>query len=182
MVNPVLQWNHPGVNELIPRYLYKNKHNPILDQCKSTNICLCHISTNIISLLCKILCLPYSNWMKTKQKLYVSLLTLKLLEMHRRILSTVATDALEPNHQAISNHSVGKMLILWTSYKNIAFILYSVRKWNYILEKNWPSCLMVNGSMKSFPGRHFKNTYELLNLRALKFSPVNKIDTFPCMG
>ena len=28
----------------------------------------------------------------------------------------------------------------------------------------------------------FKNTYELLNLRALKFSPVNKIYIFQCMG
>ena len=28
----------------------------------------------------------------------------------------------------------------------------------------------------------FKNTYELLNLRALKFSPVNEIYIFQCMG
>ena len=32
------------------------------------------------------------------------------------------------------------------------------------------------------PGGHFKNNYELLNLRALKFSPVNKIHIFQCMG
>ena len=32
------------------------------------------------------------------------------------------------------------------------------------------------------PGGHFKNTYELLNLRALKYSPVNKIHIFQCMG
>ena len=32
------------------------------------------------------------------------------------------------------------------------------------------------------PGGHFKNTYELLNLRALKFSPVDKTYTFQCMG
>ena len=32
------------------------------------------------------------------------------------------------------------------------------------------------------PGGHFKNTYELLNLRALKFSPVDKIHIFQCMG
>ena len=31
-------------------------------------------------------------------------------------------------------------------------------------------------------GGRFKNTYELLNLRALKFSPVNKIRIFQCMG
>ena len=32
------------------------------------------------------------------------------------------------------------------------------------------------------PGGRFKNTYELLNLRALKFSLVNKIHIFQCMG
>ena len=32
------------------------------------------------------------------------------------------------------------------------------------------------------PGGHFKNTYELLNLRALKFSPANKIHIFQCMS
>ena len=31
-------------------------------------------------------------------------------------------------------------------------------------------------------GKLTKNTYELLNLRALKFSPVNKIYIFQCMG
>ena len=28
----------------------------------------------------------------------------------------------------------------------------------------------------------FKNTYELLNLRVLKFCPVNKMHIFQCMG
>ena len=32
------------------------------------------------------------------------------------------------------------------------------------------------------PGGRFKNNYELLNLRALKFSYVNKIPIFQCMG
>ena len=31
-------------------------------------------------------------------------------------------------------------------------------------------------------GGHFKNTYELLNLRALEYSPMNKIHIFQCMG
>ena len=31
-------------------------------------------------------------------------------------------------------------------------------------------------------GGRFKNTYELLNLRALKFSPVKKIHVFQCIG
>ena len=37
-------------------------------------------------------------------------------------------------------------------------------------------------SMDILPGGRFKNTNELLNLRALKFSPVNKIHLFQCMG
>ena len=32
------------------------------------------------------------------------------------------------------------------------------------------------------PGGHFKKAYELLNLRAVKFSPVNKMHIFQCMG
>ena len=32
------------------------------------------------------------------------------------------------------------------------------------------------------PGGRFKNTYELLNLTALKISPVNTIHIFQCMG
>ena len=35
---------------------------------------------------------------------------------------------------------------------------------------------------KPLPGGRFKNTYELLNLRVLKFSYVNKIHIFQCMG
>ena len=31
-------------------------------------------------------------------------------------------------------------------------------------------------------GGHFKNTYELLNLRALKFSRINEICIFQCIG
>ena len=34
----------------------------------------------------------------------------------------------------------------------------------------------------TYSGGRFKNTYELLNLRALKFSYVNKIHIFQCMG
>ena len=56
---------------------------------------------------------------------------------------------------------------------------------------------MIKISLKSVPMRpientstfvrvgawgRFKNTYELLNLRALKFSYVNKIHIFQCMG
>ena len=33
-----------------------------------------------------------------------------------------------------------------------------------------------------WPGERFKNTYELLNLRALKFSPFNEKHLFQCIG
>ena len=47
---------------------------------------------------------------------------------------------------------------------------------------------MVNASLTMYIGKtyitggRFKNTYELLTLRALKFSYVNKIHIFQCMG
>ena len=49
---------------------------------------------------------------------------------------------------------------------------------------NWYSIYHLVKSFHSFEdqGGHFKNTYELLNLRALKFLPVNKIYDFQCMG
>ena len=44
--------------------------------------------------------------------------------------------------------------------------------------KMWLRCLLI---FKASGGR-FKNTYELLNLRALKFSTLYKIIIFQCMG
>ena len=41
---------------------------------------------------------------------------------------------------------------------------------------------LKSSAMIVVPGGRFKNTYELLNLRALKFSYVNKIHIFQCMG
>ena len=45
-----------------------------------------------------------------------------------------------------------------------------------------PSVDALAPSITRPPGGRFKNTYELLNLRALKFSYVNKIHIFQCMG
>ena len=44
-------------------------------------------------------------FMFPKMNLSLQMITLKPLEMHERILSTVATDALVLKHQAISIHS-----------------------------------------------------------------------------
>ena len=40
----------------------------------------------------------------------------------------------------------------------------------------------ISQSLYNWPGGRFKKTYDLLNLRALKMSPVNKIHIFQCMG
>ena len=56
----------------------------------------------------------------------------------------------------------------------------------YVQHEGWtprggqPALLALN--TEGTPGRCFKSTYELLNLRALKFSPLNKIHIFWCMG
>ena len=56
---------------------------------------------------------------------------------------------------------------------------------------DYVSCLMVHNETEDteivqlwmwWSGGRFRNTYELLNLRALKFSPVNKIHIYQCMG
>ena len=46
----------------------------------------------------------------------------------------------------------------------------------YVLYEKF-ACSIVTGT-----GGRFKNTFELLNIRALKFSVVNKIHIFQCMG
>ena len=48
------------------------------------------------------------------------------------------------------------------------------------LRVKWPWRIWLDST--SSGGGRFKNTYELLNLRALKFSLVNKIHIFQCMG
>ena len=47
-----------------------------------------------------------------------------------------------------------------------------------------PLCTCTAGKQRTsyWPGGSFKNTYELLNQRALKFSYVNEIHIFQCMG
>ena len=51
----------------------------------------------------------------------------------------------------------------------------------YLISKSM--CQIEQSHVKVWwPGGRFKNTYELLNQRALKFSYVNKIHIFQCMG
>ena len=53
--------------------------------------------------------------------------------------------------------------------------------WAVLRRHPLSQCNLYSTVVAKFRGR-FKNTYELLNLRALKFSPVNKIRIFQCMG
>ena len=57
---------------------------------------------------------------------------------------------------------------------------FNCYKFKYMLF-SWLECVSP-WSKFNWSGGRFKNTYELLNLRALKFSPVNKIRIFQCMG
>ena len=43
-------------------------------------------------------------------------------------------------------------------------------------------CVCIASSVESGTGGRFKNTYELLNLRALKISKLHKNHIFQCMG
>ena len=58
-------------------------------------------------------------------------------------------------------------------------------KWD-LHGQGWVLSAFAVGYMSSMvgigPGGHVKNTYELLNLRVRKVSPVNKIHIFQCMG
>ena len=66
----------------------------------------------------------------------------------------------------------------------LSLISYHFCGLDVIQNGRWDLAKSRNISMinTSRPGGCFKNTYELLNLRALKFSPVNKIYIFQCMG
>ena len=55
---------------------------------------------------------------------------------------------------------------------------------NVTLQRDLTGCAITRNTAmaEEESGGRFKNTYELLDLRALKFSPVNKIHIFQCMG
>ena len=61
----------------------------------------------------------------------------QLMLNHGCILSTVATDAMVPRHQATSIHSADQSAIILNPlpYRNIFFSQNDIRKWNYILKK-----------------------------------------------
>ena len=73
-----------------------------------------------------------------------------------------------------------KIITIWClSVQFVRHSMKSIREDYIINVLTWPLGF-VAGWWKS--GGRFKNTYELLNLSALKFSHVNKIHIFQCMG
>ena len=80
----------------------------------------------------------------------------------------------------------------WLSHRQHQAIIYTHSDWSSItyihtqgmhfLWRNGSWCYCFHGGHHFGPAGRFKNTYELLNLRALKFSPVNKTHIFQCMS
>ena len=84
----------------------------------------------------------------------------------------------------LAGHSCTKLFhtkpFHWHFYSTDDYKCTSTRKYNPLDYITCHSISLRLCLLKS--GGHFKNTYELLNLRALKFSPVDKIYIFQCMG
>ena len=71
--------------------------------------------------------------------------------------------------------SATKISSIW--FENISPECIPVNIVKYSAEQSYNTVCHFGG-----PGGRFKNTYELLTLRALKFSYANKIHIFQCMG
>ena len=117
----------------------------------------------------------------------------------RLIIIGLDNDLSPGRRQAIIWTNDGILLIgpLGTNFSEISIVIetFSFKKIYLKISsgKSRPFCFGLN-VLKNFPRgwqgavypthilECFKNTYELLNLRALKFSPVNKIHIFQCMG
>ena len=66
---------------------------------------------------------------------------------------------------------------------NYKSVLVQVMAWRRIDDKPLPEPMLTQFSdAYTGPGGRFKNTYELLNLRALKISKLHKNHIFQCMG
>ena len=93
---------------------------------------------------------------------------------------------LKISHITISYHCLFTFLPMWLQICPLftrSTVAWYEQKW---LSSNTPwwgyNMEMLYTLLSQSPWGRFKNTYELLNLRALKCSPVNKIHIFQCMG
>ena len=57
-----------------------------------------------------------------------------------------------------------------------------VQRISNVEKKSFDDVIMASDAVRQCSGGRFRNTYELLNLRALKFSHVNKIHICQCKG
>ena len=80
--------------------------------------------------------------------LWKFILTHKWLEMHDCIISTLGTDDLVLEHQAISIHSADYVFTVLDQFhtKHVTLAANKFIHWNYIFWKKWPSRLRVNMS------------------------------------
>ena len=76
------------------------------------------------------------------------------------------------------------------SFENAVCKMVNILSWSqYVtmmdadVDSTWyDNFFLTSDQLIMLPGEHFKNAYELLNPGALKFSPVNRIPIFQCMG
>ena len=91
-----------------------------------------------------------------------------------------------PTYSTVSNVTPNLMRKSKTkSINSAATLFHSAGIRNSVPEKEkgrYRQYSLFDFNYTNTSGGRFKNTYELLNLRALKFSPVNKIFIFQCMG
>ena len=96
------------------------------------------------------------------------------------------TDRVLSNLLAVKGGLCGRPLEV--KINNVLFAGYPVQLHSYKApeahKREAPTMITfsVVFALRVSTGGRFKNTYELLNLIALKFSPVNKIHFFQCMG
>ena len=109
-----------------------------------------------------------------------------MLNMWIYSVTIIGSDnGLSPDRRQAIIWTIAGILIIQTLGTNISEFLskihtFSLKKMHLKMSSGkWrSSCLGLN----VLTGGRFKKAYELLNLRALKFSPLNKIHIFQCMG
>ena len=111
-----------------------------------TRSCLTKVFFNLKLLIAK----------ETSQKTF---LTPKHQETNGSVVSTVATDALVPKHQAISTTMLIKLSLYWTSFI-WNYCTYGVQHLKKKIKK-WPSRLRVNFIVNAVPGNGLAHLHGL---------------------
>ena len=112
--------------------------------------------------------LPQVSKIRTYLFYIVNIMGADVLPTQGARASATMIMTVEPNYYGPQSLRLNAPMIIITRY-----LLNSILRDHY-------ACRM--SEHLTVPGGRFKNTYELLNQRALKFSYVNKIHIFQCMG